>query len=147
MKNTLYLFITPTLLCICILFSSCHSVPESQDFLGTWSSTTYTLDGKKHNYNEREILIFKRDSIVYKKVMVLDSAYNYHKGLWALAVDGNHIILAFKQPGQPGRPSIKKGINWKLIEFSNSRMMIKTLVPQKNQWIQVVFKRDDAHRF
>ncbi len=144
-RLTPVIFLLPLILIVAV--TACKHEPEEEDFMRTsWVSTTYTLDSKAHDYDSREVLIFRRDGTVMKKVLVMDTTYNYHKGLWKLSQDKEGLLLAFQIDPQLGRPTFDHAIRWEINEFTHDKLLIETMVPGRNSLMEVEFRRDDEHK-
>jgi len=135
--KTGYLFLS-------LVFISLISCNEKQlvngDFMGEWKSVVYDFQGKTHNYDGKELLIFSPDSVLTKKIR-FGNEYKAHKGGWYI-VDNMHMMLAFNVDQVTGKIDFSRGFVWEIVDYKPHRMEIQSVPPGQTEPLKVTFIRE-----
>jgi len=113
------------ILSVLLLLYSCERKNKPDDLKGIWESTKSTYQGKDLNFGKKEILYFRMDSTIVKKIRFGDQMRT-HKGVWFLSEDGNFITLSFAGDKKDEHTQVlEKGVRWGILELTEDRLYIQ----------------------
>ncbi|MCF8235928.1 MAG: hypothetical protein K9G67_13205 [Bacteroidales bacterium] len=112
-------------LSLLFMLYSCDQKNKPDDLKGIWESTKSTYQGKDLNFEKKEILHFRMDSTMVKKIRFGDQMRT-HKGIWFLSEDGNFVTLSFDGAKKSDDVKVREnGVRWEILELTEDMLYMQ----------------------